>query len=139
MWLKPVFALLVCGLHEIAMADPVVIVHPKCDSIGDIGLVRRVFLGKEHSMCNGKSVKPLDVDESNPLRSVFLTQVVGKNESQLRQYWSRQIFQRQGTPPSRIGDDVAVKSWVASNDDAIGVIDSKLLDDSVKVLLKLPE
>ena len=99
--------------------------------------VRRIFLGKERSLCGESVAQPLDVDEHNPLRPFFLEKILEKDSSQLRQYWSRLIFTGKGAPPKNVGADDEVKAFVSRHKDAIGVIDSAHVDKSVKVLLML--
>ena len=48
------------------------------------------------------------------------------------------MFSGKGQPPREVGDDAAVKAWVASNPEAIGYIDGKFVDGSVKVLFIIP-
>lgn len=138
-WLRGAIIVVVsiAGLAPLASAEPVLIVHPECAATADLEKVRRIFLGKERSLCGDSTVAPIDVDEASPLRALFLEKVVDKSEAELRQYWSRLIFTGKATPPRQVGNDDAVKAWVARNKDAIGLIDSKQVDASVKVLLKL--
>ncbi len=61
-----------------------------------------------------------------------------KDEGELRAYWSKLMFGGKGQLPRELADDAAVKSFVAGNPDAIGYVDGKVLDSSVKVLLIVP-
>ena len=64
--------------------------------------------------------------------------MIQKSEDELKGYWSKLMFSGKGQPPREVGDDAAVKAWVASNPDAIGYIDGKFVDGSVKVLFIIP-
>jgi len=64
--------------------------------------------------------------------------VIKKDDSALKVYWSKLLFTGKAQPPDEIGDDAAVKKWVATNPDAIGYVDGKFVDSSVKVLLIIP-
>lgn len=123
-------------LEQAVFAAPVVIVNPSCGATGDLDVARKIFLGKERSLCGG-TVQPADVDDANPLRAAFLEKIVDKNESELRQYWSRLIFTGKATAPRNVGNDAAVKAFVAGNKDGIGVIDDKAVDATVKVFVKV--
>jgi len=61
-----------------------------------------------------------------------------KNASKLKSYWSKMIFSGKAIPPEVVGDDAAVISWVASTKNGIGYVDSSAVNDSVKVLLRVP-
>jgi len=56
----------------------------------------------------------------------------------MKAYWSKMIFSGKAAPPAVFDNDAAVKSWVASNTDGIGYIDSSQVDVSVKVILTIP-
>jgi len=46
------------------------------------------------------------------------------------------VFSGKGVQPKVIGDDSAVKEWVAKTPNSLGYISDKSLDDSVKVLFR---
>ncbi len=73
--------------------------------------------------------------QGSPARDVFIGKVLRKNERKLKAYWSKQVFSGKAGPPRQLGDDAAVKAFVASNNSAIGYIDSSQIDDSVKPVL----
>ena len=118
-----------------ARAEPVVIANPAVTATPDIAFIRRLYLGKEKSLAGANVTFALDVDEKSPVRAAFLTKVIEKSETELRQYWSRLIFTGKATPPRNIGGDAAVKDFVARNQDSVGIIDSALVDATVKVLV----
>lgn len=97
----------------------------------------RLFLGKDKNLAGAGAVVPMDQAEGSKARAEFLQKVLNKNESQLKAYWSQLIFTGKGTPPAAVADDAAVKSWLASHANGISYIDSKAVDGSVKVLLKV--
>ncbi len=117
-----------------ADAKPVIIANPENASTADIDRIRRIYLGKERTLDGQKPVQPVDVDTDSPARAAFVSIVLEKSEAELRQYWSRLVFAGKATPPRNVGSDADVRSWVARNKDAIGCIDSSLVDPSVKVL-----
>jgi len=91
--------------------------------------IKKIFLGKSSAMT------PVDQSEGNATRNAFYLKVAGKDESQMKAYWSKMIFSGNGAPPDTVSDDAAVKAWVVSNKNGIGYIDSGTVDGSVKVLL----
>lgn len=96
--------------------------------------VAKIFLGKSHEFPDGTSAKPVDQAEGRASREEFLTKILNKNERTLKSYWSMLVFTGNGTPPETLADDQAVKKFVSSNSEAIGYIDSKEVDASVKVI-----
>lgn len=97
-----------------------------------------IFLGKDKNLTGAGAVVAMDHQaEGSKARAEFLQKVLNKNESQLKAYWSQLIFTGKGTPPAAVADDAAVKSWLAGHANGISYIDSKAVDGSVKVLLKV--
>jgi ABC-type phosphate transport system substrate-binding protein len=91
-----------------------------------------IFLGK-----SAASFTPLDQPISASIRAEFYQKVAGKDPTQVKAIWSRLAFSGQGQPPKELADDAAVKKMVASDPKAIGYIDKKNVDSSVKVLLSV--
>ncbi len=122
-----------------AHAALAIIVHPgnnlpgiTADEAADI------YLAKVGIFANGRRAIPVDQAANSPSRSKFYSAVIRKDDSTLRVYWSKLLFTGKANPPRELADDAAVKSWVASNPDAIGYVDGKFVDSSVKVLLIIP-
>jgi hypothetical protein len=118
-------------------AEPVLIGHPEINVNPDLTAVKRLYLGKDKSLGGKEALSPIDVDENSRVRPIFLEKVVDKTETELRQYWSRLVFTGKGIPPRSVGGDEAVRQWVATNKNSVGIIDSALVDQSVKVLLNI--
>ncbi|MBZ0071466.1 MAG: hypothetical protein WCY26_10480 [Thiohalobacteraceae bacterium] len=128
-------AALLCLSTASSMADPVPIVHPSnaaaTISVDDL---RRIYLGKSGTLADGTAVVPVDQTTGTASRQAFYTGFIDKSESQVTAYWSRLIFTGKGQPPQAVGDDAAVRKWVAGHPDAIGYIDDSAADATVKVL-----
>ena len=101
--------------------------------------VSKIFLGKVRSMPDGSPVKPVDQLSGKKSRVEFLDKVLHKSEPALKSYWASIIFTGNGSPPTALEDDKAVKKFVSENTDAIGYIDSSFLDSSVKVIYSPPD
>ena len=116
-----------------------VIVHPSNSMSGiSADQAADIYLAKVSVFPNGMRAIPVDQASSNAARKKFYSAVIKKDESALRVYWSKLLFTGKAQPPRDIGDDADVKSWVAANPDAIGYVDGKFVDSTVKVLLILP-
>ncbi|MFZ5620471.1 MAG: phosphate ABC transporter substrate-binding protein [Pseudomonadota bacterium] len=128
-------AALLCLGTGLSAAEPVPIVHPgNAASAVSVDDLRRIYLGKSGTLADGTAVVPVDQATGTPSRQAFYTRFIDKSESQVTAYWSRLIFTGKGQPPQAVGDDAAVKKWVAGHPDAIGYIDDSAVDASVKVL-----
>jgi len=122
-----------------AHAALAVIVHPSNSMSGiSADQAADIYLAKVGVFPNGKRAIPVDQASNNAARKKFYSAVIKKEESALRVYWSKLLFTGKGQPPREIGDDADLKSWVASNPDAIGYVDGKFVDSTVKVLLIIP-
>jgi ABC-type phosphate transport system substrate-binding protein len=122
-----------------AHAALAIIVHPSNKMAGiTADQAADIYLGKSGVFPDGQRVSPVDQVPSSLARQKFYKMVVKKDGSVLRVYWSKLLFTGKGQPPREIGDDADMKSWVASNPDAIGYVDGKFVDSTVKVLLIIP-
>ena len=134
-----VFMMLLWAGSAPAHAALAIIVHP---SNGMTGITAEqaadIYLGKVGVFPNGQRVSPVDQAPYSPARQNFYRTVVKKEGSALKVYWSKILFTGKGQPPREIGDNAEMKSWVATNPDAIGYVDGKFVDSTVKVLLIIP-
>lgn len=116
-------------LSPLALADVVIIGHPSGpDSVSEND-VRDIYLNRSNSLT------PFELPEGNATRAEFHEKITGRNDAQLKAFWSQQIFTGRGNPPKEQGSGDAMKGAVASTPGSIGYIDSANVDDSVKVLL----
>lgn len=96
--------------------------------------ISRIFLGKADTFPNQNFVVPIDQPERSEIRNEFYSKVVLKNASQLAAYWAKIIFTGDGRPPMQLEGDLSVRKAVSMNPDAIGYIDKRKVDNSVKVI-----
>jgi len=127
------------GMTSAASAALAIIAHPSNPlegiSADDVALI---YLGKTDRFPNGRRVVPVDQNQNSPARIKFYRSVVHKDPTEITTYWSKLIFTGKGQPPQEIGDDEAVKQWVASHPNGLGYVDGRVLDRTVKVLLIVP-
>ncbi|MFZ5756336.1 MAG: phosphate ABC transporter substrate-binding protein [Pseudomonadota bacterium] len=122
-----------------AYAGLVVVAHPSV-AVSELNAdqVNQLFLGRTKTLPDGSAVAPLDLAEGSAMRTQFAERVLGKNEQQLRSYWSRMIFTGKGQPPRSVGNSDEVVRAVASRPGYIGYVDSKAVaSGKVKVLYSL--
>lgn len=138
-WSSLVSLMLFLSLSGVAQAGIAVIAHPSNPLAGiSQEQLERIYMGKTREFPNGAPVTALDLREGSVTRAKFYKSITDKSEAALKAYWSKLLFTGQAQPPKEMNDDDAVKEWVSKNPDALGYVDGKSLDKSVKVLLILP-
>jgi ABC-type phosphate transport system substrate-binding protein len=138
-WSRLISLILLLGAAGAAQAGTAIIAHPGNPLAGITQeQLARIYLGKTREFPNGAPVTALDLREGNPTRTKFYKTVTDKSEAALKAYWSKLLFTGKAQPPKEMSDDEAVRDWVSKNPDALGYVDGKVLDKSVKVLLILP-
>lgn len=96
--------------------------------------VADIFLGKATRFPDGTQAVPIDQNEDSPARERFYAQFAGKSPAQVKAHWSKLIFTGRGQPPKQVAGGAEMRRAVAENPSAIGYIDPKLVDASVRVL-----
>ncbi len=122
-----------------ALAATAVIAHPG-NSIAGLSAEQaaQIYLGRTRTFPDGKPATPVDQPEGSAAREKFIASVLQKNERTLKSYWTKLLYTGKGRPPDVIGNDELVKEWVSRNQSALGYVDGRVLDESVKVLLIVP-
>ena len=122
-------------VSPLAMADVVVIGHPGGPDSISSNEVRNLYLNRSQALPDGQRATPFELSEGNAARAEFHDKVTGRNDAQLKAFWSQQVFTGRGQPPEEAGSASAMKAQVSSTPGSIGYIDSADVDDSVKVIL----
>ena len=130
------FVLLGAMLALGARADDVVAVVSAKSPITSLSQAQLadIFLGKTTRFPDGSPAMPLDQNEESPVRERFYAQFTGKSPAQVKAHWSKIIFTGRGQPPRQLAGGADVRRAVAETPGAIGYIDSKLVDSSVRVV-----
>lgn len=124
--------LLSCSFSVFADVD--VIVHPSNSNTIDESFIKKAFTGKVKSFDNGESVIAINQESDTKSVEEFNEKLLNKSASQLKAYWSKQIFTGKGTPPKEVSNDNEVIKLVSTNPNLIGYIDASTVNDSVKVV-----
>lgn len=93
-----------------------------------------IFLGKADRFPDGSRAVPIDQAEGSAQRDEFYLKAAGKSSAQLKAYWSKIIFTGRGRPPRDVASSIEVKQFIVENPNAIGYIESNLVDAKVKVM-----
>jgi ABC-type phosphate transport system substrate-binding protein len=96
--------------------------------------VADIFLGKATRFPDGTYAVPIDQVEDSEVRDRFYAQYAGKSPAQVKAHWAKIIFTGRGQPPRQVPDSVEARKAIAANPNAIGYIDSRHVDPSVRVL-----
>ena len=124
-------------LTNTVQAELAIVVNPRCTGEKmNIEELRSLVQGKKHNLPNGARAKVVDQSSGSPARGKFLSEVLEQSEADSNRYWSGQIFSGK-TRPAVLDSPEAVKRWVALTPQAIGYIDVKDIDSSVKVVLRV--
>lgn len=100
--------------------------------------MRDIYLDRTNTFSDGTRAEPVSQPAGSATRSEFIGKVLEMNERELKSYWAKRMFTGRAKPPRSVGDDEAVRAWVASHPNAVGYVDGKVVDSSVKVLLIIP-
>ena len=117
-------------------AEVAVIVHPSNSNVIDEAFIKKAFTGKIKSFGNGDSVIAINQENGNKSVEEFNEKLLNKSSSQLKAYWSKQIFTGKGTPPKELSNNDEVIKLVSTNPNLIGYIDSTAINSTVKVVGK---
>jgi ABC-type phosphate transport system substrate-binding protein len=123
-------------MNAVVSADVVAVVSSKSPVVAlTKSQVTDIFLGKVSRFPNGAQAVPIDQQEGSGARDAFYAKVAGKTAAQIKAYWSKIIFTGRGQPPREVANGMEMKKLIIENQSAIGYIEDKYLDDSVRVVL----
>jgi hypothetical protein len=111
-----------------ARAEIVIIVSSHAAQSPQAAQVCQAFLGKI------KAPTPVSFGEKNPLRDEFYSKACKKDPAQVQSILGKLLFTGTGTPPSEVDSPAAMKKTVAGDPNAVGYLDKKDLDGSVKAV-----
>ena len=136
MLVKKFIAVLFTSLISFAAAAEVVVIVNAGNGTGEIkkSHLSRIFMGKANEFESGEKAVAVNQISASSSRTEFDSSVLGKTTSQINAYWSKQMFSGGGTPPQELNGDLAVLQHVAQNPDAIGYVDSGVVNGAVKVV-----
>ena len=131
----PIAALLLAAPPAAFAQDVVAVVSAKSPVTAlNAGQVADIFLGKTSRFPDGTQAVPIDQAEESELRDRFYSTYAGKSPSQVKAHWAKIIFTGRGQPPRQVGNSQEAKKAIADNPHAIGYIDARHVDTSVRVL-----
>ena len=120
---------LACAQDVVAVVSaksPVTALNP--EQVADI------FLGRSTRFPDGTQALPVDQVEESEVRERFYALFAGKSPAQVKAHWAKIIFTGRGQPPRQVSSSAEAKKLIAENPNAIGYIEQRLVDDSVRVV-----
>lgn len=96
----------------------------------------RLYLGSATVLADGSSAVLLDLPPTSPTRDQFYLKVTGKTAEQVAAGWARLAFSGKGARPEEVRDAAELKRRLAQDPKALGYLDIKELDDTVRVLIQ---
>lgn len=111
-----------------------VIVHPDnpISSI-DRDLLRRAYLKKVRDWGHGPTIRPIDLPHG-AVRDRFTREVLKKSRSQLKNYWTQQIFSGKGVPPPTAKTIEDAIAYVLANPGAVAYLPADVDAGDAKVV-----
>jgi len=119
------------GQATVSQGEWRVIVHPlnPLRSIARVDL-ERIYRGKSGFWTDGRAILPINLPGTDPLRHLFVKEVLHDTEENLTIWWNRQYFQGIA-PPAVLQSSKAVRAYVALTPNAIGYVYAADVDASV--------
>ncbi len=96
---------------------------------------KKIWLGEKKRL-NGVPMIALDQKEGKTQHE-FYQKILGKTPQEIDVYWKKMTFTGKAFAPTKLSNDQQIKEWLSLNPLAIGYIDVKSQDDSVRVLLEI--
>ena len=128
-------ALLAAPQGESAAQDVVAVVSAKSPVTSlSAAQLADIFLGKTARFPDGTPAVPIDLADDSPMRERFYARYTGKSPAQLKAHWAKIIFTGRGQPPRQVAGSAEAKKAVADDPQAIGYLDSRLVDSQLRVL-----
>jgi ABC-type phosphate transport system substrate-binding protein len=135
-------AILLCGLRAgvgaaaTADDDSVVVVVSADSPVNEIPRLHLadLYLGRTTRFPDGESARPIDQEAGSPSRTAFYDTYLGRSQAEIKAHWSKIIFTGRGRPPKAVANDEEVKELVAGDPSAVGYVERRLVDDSVRVV-----
>jgi hypothetical protein len=100
--------------------------------------LRELYLRRQRLWANGAVAIPVNLPAGHALREDFSRLVLGRSSRDLVAYWNGRYFEGI-RPPVVLPSAAAVRAYLAAEPGAVGYLPADEVDDTCKVLLKLPD
>lgn len=96
--------------------------------------VGKMLLKKTTSWKHGGKVLPVDLKVTSKIRNAMSKAIHGRSARAIKSWWNQQIFAGKGVPPTELGSDAKVVSYVLANPGAIGYVSASASIGDAKVV-----
>jgi len=126
-----IFFLILCSSMQAQVA---VIVHKsvKAENISKTQLLD-FYTGEVKSWDTGEAVHVFDLKIKGKIKETFY-KYLGKSASRMKSIWMKRLLSGEGDPPPALEDESEMLKRIKNTKGAIGFLDYKYVDTSVKVL-----
>lgn len=120
-----------------AWADLVVVANPKSgiDRMSREEVVF-VFMGRWRQLPSGLPAQPVDSPVDSPEHSAFYRQLVNKNASEIKAYWSRLVFSGGARPPVMPQTREEQIRILAATPGAVSYLERSKVDARVRIVFE---
>ncbi len=96
--------------------------------------ISNFLLKKKSRWKNGWQVDPVDLGSRSSVRAEMSQLIHERSVASIKNYWQRQIFSGNNTPPPELETDQEVVDFVKNNRGSIGYVSGGFSSDEVKVV-----
>lgn len=96
----------------------------------------QLYLGRLSALRDGTPVRLLDL-APGPTRNVFYQQLIGKNPTQTRAYWSRIVFTGRARPPREVAGPEELRNALSQDLNLVGYLPVDELSTGLRILLRV--
>jgi hypothetical protein len=125
-----------------ASEDEIDVIVSRSNTVSSVSLddVRKIFrCEKSVWPGNGRRITVLMLTPGQPERSVVLREIFKMSEPDYSKYFLEEIFTgRLSAPPKEVNSPAQMKKYLNSNPWAVGYLKKQDVDDTVKVVFRLP-
>src|SRR5712691_878706 len=125
----------------LASADVVDVVVNKSNPVSTLSLddARKIFKCEKSVWPDKKRISVLMLAAGQPGRTTVLREIYKMSETDYSRYFLEAIFTgRLPAPPKEVSSVAQMKQYLAANPSAIGYLKKEDVDNTVKVVLKVP-
>jgi ABC-type phosphate transport system substrate-binding protein len=97
----------------------------------------QIYMKTRRHWAGGDAILPVNREPESRIREEFTRAIFRETPEQLRIYWNRQYFLAV-LPPATVASDRAMLAFVATEKRAIGYVRASAVDDSVRVVMRIP-
>lgn len=93
-----------------------------------------LYLGRTSRFDDGRRATPVDLEPGTPAREAFYERYLQRSPAEIEAHWARLIFTGRGRPPQELESGREMRERVAADASAIGYLDRRSVDASVRVV-----